>query len=695
MIANRGIRGLDVGRFGSPNVLVSPGINCMDADAIGVHMVFAKYWEQVREQMRKERRSLSTFPRALHRTLYVGLIRVLEHRVYKGPALLWCGSRADATVIEALFGRPTDSVFVVPLGVDPVAFDIADRRRRRAPARETLGMKDERLLLLVGNDLNKKGADLAIRALATLPPDVQLAIAGSAPEHEVRRLAFDAGVGDRVRILPHTDDPAAYYAAADLLVAPSREDSFHLPALEAMACGLPVVLSARAGAAELVKDGVEARIVRDPTDVRSLAEAVMGVLDSPELAEGLASRGRAFAERCSWDENARATADLIEREATTPRVLVLAPEARGVGGIQRATRMLVDALSASFGEDRIGTLSLRANGDEALRGRLLRAGAPGGDGRVSLFQKGAFLLQAVNTARRWRRRLGVVATHPHLAPVARACRAVSGAPYAVWCHGIESWTYPSYQVGAALRAADAVFAPSEFTARTVEVKAGLVPGSVRVVPHALPPVPLHEGEPESIASRPVVLTVARLTGENRYKGVDMLLYAWPRILNRIDTDLLVVGDGPDRPRLEAIVSLLSIGDRVRFTGRLSDVELGEAYGRATLFAMPARHRLEPTPEGEGFGLVYVEASANGLPVVAGRGAGAEDAVEDEVSGLLVDPEDAGAVADAIVRVLLDNELAARLGKGGRELAATRFAPDVFRERITKLVLDLEPRGLVT
>lgn len=675
------------------DLVVSPGINCLDADAIGVHILFGKYWERVRVRLAQERKALRTMPAAVHRSAYAQLIRRLERRVYSGPALLWSMSAEDAREIEARFGRPRGSVVTVPNGVDAEAFSPERRDALRDEARAAVGVgADDRLLLLVGNDLNKKGADFAMAALCLLPSYVRLAVAGRVSSQEVAELAVTAGVSDRVVTLPHVEDPMRYYAAADLLLAPSREDSFHLPAIEAMACGLPVVVSAKAGVSELIRDGNEALVLHDPSDLDAMARAVSSILDDADLAAGLAKRGRAFAESRSWDANAERAAELIEREATTPRMLVLAPDARGVGGIQRVTRSLTQALSEAFGEDRIGIVSLRG-GELPVRGRVLREGASGGPGRVSLLQKAAFASGTAWTARRWRRRLAMVAAHPHLAPVAWAARLLSDAPYAVWCHGIEAWRPPSPAVGFALRRANVVFAPSRFTARRVEQVARLHPGSVRVIPHALPGLP--DAPPRTPGPRPAVLTVARLTSENRYKGVDTLISAWPRVRSEIDAELVIVGDGPDRTRLAAIARLLGVEDSVRFTGRLSDEELARAYGSASVFALPGRHRLEPTPEGEGFGLVYVEAGARGLPVVASPGGGVDDVVRDGENGLLVDPKDAGDVARAIVTLLRDPALAARLGEEGRRLASTEFSADRFRERIVSLVLDdLRPRGLV-
>ena len=152
------------------DVTFSPGVNCLDADAIGIYIVFSKYLEQVRESLAFERKVPGALPRALHRTAYVNLIRLLERHVYTGPALLWTASHADAREVESTFGRPPGSVAAVPHGVDAEAFHPDDRAARRSEARRGLRLEpDQTLLLLVGNDLSVKGVDLALSALTRLP----------------------------------------------------------------------------------------------------------------------------------------------------------------------------------------------------------------------------------------------------------------------------------------------------------------------------------------------------------------------------------------------------------------------------------------------------------------------------------------------------------------------------------------------
>ncbi len=388
----------------------------------------------------------------------------------------------------------------IPNGVDVATFSVDRRQAARREARERLGLSEDAcLLLLVGNDPVVKGMDTALAALGRLPERFVLAIAGRLEADEIHRLAAEAGVQRRVLPLPHVADPMQYYAAADLSIAPSRWETFNNPVIESMASGLPVVVSTQAGVAEFLTDGREALLLEDPEDVGGLVDAITRITHDPELSGSLVRHGLEFAATRSWDHVASEMADLIEREATTPRVLVLAPEARGIGGIQRVTRSLTEALSEAFGEDRVGVVSLY-RGTEAISGRVLRQGAVARSGKVPLLHKLAFATDSAWTARRWRRRLAVVVTHPHQAPVGWLARVLSGAPYAVWCHGTEVWGHVSPVVASAIRRADVVFAPSRFTARSVEEVAGLHPGSVQVIPHPLPPI--GRGERAVCARRP-------------------------------------------------------------------------------------------------------------------------------------------------------------------------------------------------
>jgi phosphatidylinositol alpha-1,6-mannosyltransferase len=171
--------------------------------------------------------------------------------------------------------------------------------------------------------------------------------------------------------------------------------------------------------------------------------------------------------------------------------------------------------------------------------------------------------------------------------------------------------------------------------------------------------------------------------------VDTLLLAWLHVLRHApDAELTVIGDGDDRARLERRAERLGVASRVRFRGRVSDAELRDAYAQARVFALPGRARLGAHAEGEGFGLVFLEAAAAGLPSVAGRAGGAVEAVEDGVTGILVDPNSPQAVARAIVSILREPDLARSMGEAGRRRVEREFSGERFRGRIGALIAEL-------
>jgi phosphatidylinositol alpha-1,6-mannosyltransferase len=210
---------------------------------------------------------------------------------------------------------------------------------------------------------------------------------------------------------------------------------------------------------------------------------------------------------------------------------------------------------------------------------------------------------------------------------------------------------------------------------------GAPPARLHVVPPGVDVAALHRA-PQVDGAPPLILTVARL--EDRYKGTDTLIRALPLVRSRVpDAELAVVGDGQLRPWLEHLAAAHGLQEHVHFAGDVSDEERDAWFGRSAVFAMPSR--LPAGGQGgEGFGIVYLEASARGLPVVAGNVAGAVDAVRDGVNGLLVDPDDHVAVADALARVLADRALHRRLSEAGPAWAR-EFAWDGVAARVREIL----------
>ncbi|MEU2558073.1 glycosyltransferase family 4 protein [Streptomyces longispororuber] len=185
-----------------------------------------------------------------------------------------------------------------------------------------------------------------------------------------------------------------------------------------------------------------------------------------------------------------------------------------------------------------------------------------------------------------------------------------------------------------------------------------------------------------LTDRPVVVCVSRLVPR---KGQDTLILAMPRILaTEPDAVLLVVGGGPYEKELRKLAAETRVADSVVFTGAVPWAELPAHYGAGDVFAMPCRTRRGGL-DVEGLGIVYLEASATGLPVVAGDSGGAPDAVLDGETGWVVrggSPEDA---ADRIVALLGDAELRARMGERGRAWVEERWRWDLLAERLRELL----------
>jgi phosphatidylinositol alpha-1,6-mannosyltransferase len=156
----------------------------------------------------------------------------------------------------------------------------------------------------------------------------------------------------------------------------------------------------------------------------------------------------------------------------------------------------------------------------------------------------------------------------------------------------------------------------------------------------------------------------------------------------VEAELVVVGEGPDRPRLQEEAARLGLDGSVRFAGHVPDEELEQLYASSAVFALPSRGRVGPEPAGEGFGLVFLEAAAAGLPVVAGGTGAVPEVVQHGRTGLLVDPESPDEVAESIAGLLVDHQRARRMGEEGRKHVERLYTYDEFRNRVAGLVDEL-------
>ena len=287
------------------DLVFTAGTNCLDADAISIHIVFAEFVRQVRSEMNLHRNSILSWPRLIHRDLYYRLITLLERHLYTQPrAQLILIARKTAEDLDRFYG-PHDVLPVLYMGIDHTTFNPQLRMARRDEARRELGIRDEQfVLLLVGNDWRKKGLCTLLDALPVLADrQVLLLVVGDDEKYSYLRQIQRYDLSDRVRFLPSRPDVAFYYAAADAYVGPSLEDTFAQPPAEAMACGLAVITSVTNGTAEIITDGVDGLIVQDPNDPKELATQIRRVCEDPYFCRWLGENAARTSLRYTWDQN--------------------------------------------------------------------------------------------------------------------------------------------------------------------------------------------------------------------------------------------------------------------------------------------------------------------------------------------------------------------------------------------------------
>jgi phosphatidylinositol alpha-1,6-mannosyltransferase len=190
----------------------------------------------------------------------------------------------------------------------------------------------------------------------------------------------------------------------------------------------------------------------------------------------------------------------------------------------------------------------------------------------------------------------------------------------------------------------------------------------------------------SLGDRPVVVCVSRLVPR---KGQDALIHAWPRVQRAVpDAALLLVGGGPYQPTLERLRAELGLTGSVRITGTVPWEELPAHYDAGNVFAMPCRTRRRGL-DVEGLGIVYLEASAAGLPVIAGDSGGAPDAVLPGETGVVIDGSSVAAVAESVVALLANPVGAAAMGEKGRSWIEREWRWAVQARRFAALLKNQE------
>ncbi len=351
------------------------------------------------------------------------------------------------------------------------------------------------------------------------------------------------------------------------------------------------------------------------------------------------------------------------------RVLALITDGFGArGGIARYNQALLSALAGL--ENVEDVLVVPRFGDaagEQLPPHLRQLPASAG--------KAAYLARVLAVAVRRPPFDLLFCGHIYMAALAAGLARWLGCPWWLQLHGLDAWAPLGRPIRWAVARPDLVTSVSRYTRERFLAWADVAPDRVQVLPNVLDPrftpgpKPLHLLRRYGLEGRRVLLTVARLSALDRYKGHDRVIRALPELRARFpDLAYVIAGDGDDRPRLEALARGQGVADIVRFVGQVAEAELVEHYRMADLFVMPST--------GEGFGIVFLEALACGIPAIGGDVDGSVEALSCSPLGKAVPPE---RVGQAITHVLETPPRDERLGA-----LAERFGARAFAARLAAL-----------
>jgi UDP-glucose:(heptosyl)LPS alpha-1,3-glucosyltransferase len=272
---------------------------------IAVHIVFAEYKQRVKQDMSLWNNPLHSWPRLTHQAAYRDMLIWLEQRIYKKTMTLIAISQKTAHNLCSFY-QHIDHIPVIYHGFNQTQFNPTIRAQLRDQARQELRIAEHSLsLLLIGNAWKKKGLLCLLQAVTQLQGlNIMLLVVGRDQTSPYQQFIDQHSLHKHVVFLPPRLDVEFYYAAADVYTGPSLEDAFALPPVEAMSCGIPAIVSSQAGASELVTDGVDAFILKDPKNADELASYIEQLYKDPALRQLMGEQAAITAHQYTWERNA-------------------------------------------------------------------------------------------------------------------------------------------------------------------------------------------------------------------------------------------------------------------------------------------------------------------------------------------------------------------------------------------------------
>ena len=355
------------------------------------------------------------------------------------------------------------------------------------------------------------------------------------------------------------------------------------------------------------------------------------------------------------------------------RILILVPDAfGGRGGIAKFNRDFIESLCSSNNCDEVVVIPRRiVDRPENLPDKVTHITS-------GIKNKLSYIRAIFHTIRTSSKFDLIVCGHLYLLPIACLVKLWTKAPILLEIYGYEAWQPRGNLVNYCLPAVDCVVSISQITidrfqswAKIPKVQQFLLPNAIDLEQYGH-----REKKPELTARygldhKIVLLTLGRLESYERCKGFDEVMELLPKLSEVIPNIVyLIAGEGSDRERLEEKVKSLNISDRVIFTGFITESEKADHYSLADVFVMPSK--------GEGFGFVFLEAMACGIPVVASKVDGSREAVRDGLLGIIVNPDDPEEIKLGILQAL-------KLPKGVIPQGLDYFSSDNFERRCHQII----------
>lgn len=360
----------------------------------------------------------------------------------------------------------------------------------------------------------------------------------------------------------------------------------------------------------------------------------------------------------------------------TKRVLILLTEGfGGFGGIAQYNRNLIEALD---GLDDVGIIEGLPRIADAVEGSLpakLKHNLSGLGGRAR------YALASLKLGLFGPKPSVVICAHINLITLAWIIARFRRAPLVLLTHGVDVWQPPRGMLAnRAVRGANAIVSIGQFSAERMANWVTFLPNQLHYWPNVIRQTAYGMAAPAAdlidrygLANKRVIMTLGRLDAREKAKGFDQILEALPDLRSRQpDLVYLIAGKGDDRERLEAKTDALGLSDYVVFTGEVEEARKADHYRLATVYAMPSKL--------EGFGIVFLEALACGVPVVASRFDGGFDAILRGKLGRAVDPNSREELVSAIEGALIAPHVIPP------ELE--QFAFPAFRERVRQTLASL-------